>query len=182
MENSNEWIVIVYKLPSHPSRIRVHVWRQLKKFGALYYQQGVAMLPGGDTFLAFLQGLKGEIDGAGGEAVLARLNFMDNADCRNAIDGFNEGLKREYHGLSETGSKIFEEIERSRKSNLMDLAFLEERIAMVNKLNESYETIKRRDYFKVRLREQIGERIEALMQTVQRYYSEFKKGARAAEN
>jgi hypothetical protein len=39
------WILFIYTLPSQPSRKRAYVWRELKKLGALYLRDGVAVLP-----------------------------------------------------------------------------------------------------------------------------------------
>jgi hypothetical protein len=179
--NNSGWVVIVYKLPTHPSRIRVAVWRKLKKYGALYYQQGVAMLPKSEHFLELMRDLKSEIASFGGEAVLAELNFMEERDKKNAIEEFNAGLSREYLDIRETGSKIWNDIEIGRKSNLLNLAFLEERLARLKKLRKAYEIIAQRDCFKVRLRERIEEHIENVQQKVQLYYSEFKNAAKPIE-
>jgi hypothetical protein len=181
VENRNDWIVIAYKLSSLPSRIRVHVWRTLKKAGAIHYQQGVAMLPRNERFLQFMQELKSEISSYGGEAVLAQLNFMDKRDDQNAVNEFNESLSQEYFGIKETGSKIWNEVEISRKDNLLNLAFLEDSLSTLKKLKSAYEAIKLRDCFKVSLRERIDEQIESLLRKVEYYYNEFKKAARPVE-
>ena len=39
------WTLLVYKIPSHPSRLRVKVWRKLQTMGALYLQDAVCLLP-----------------------------------------------------------------------------------------------------------------------------------------
>ena len=44
-EGERGWFVLVYKLPSEPSRYRASVWRKLKAAGAVYLQNGVAALP-----------------------------------------------------------------------------------------------------------------------------------------
>ena len=41
----NEWIVINYTLPREPSRVRVSLWRRLKKIGAVNIQQSMWILP-----------------------------------------------------------------------------------------------------------------------------------------
>src|SRR5438309_7457883 len=42
---SVEWLLLIYTLPSQPSRKRAYVWRELKKVGAVYLRDGVAILP-----------------------------------------------------------------------------------------------------------------------------------------
>lgn len=39
------WTLLVYRIPPHPSRVRLAVWRKLQALGAVYLQDGVAALP-----------------------------------------------------------------------------------------------------------------------------------------
>src|ERR1041385_1026342 len=41
----NSWTLLVYKIPSQPSRLRLQVWRKLQRMGALYLQDAVCVLP-----------------------------------------------------------------------------------------------------------------------------------------
>ena len=64
--------MLVYKLPSEPSRCRAGVWRKLKAAGAVYLQNGAAALlgdPGGERTM---HGVAREIREVGGTAYLFR--------------------------------------------------------------------------------------------------------------
>src|SRR5258707_15123429 len=39
------WLVLIYRVPSEPSRLRSAVWRRLKSLGAIYLQNSAAALP-----------------------------------------------------------------------------------------------------------------------------------------
>ncbi|MCW2942968.1 MAG: ChrB protein, partial [Actinomycetia bacterium] len=39
------WLVLVYKVPAEPTRLRAGVWRKIKGLGAIYLQNSVAALP-----------------------------------------------------------------------------------------------------------------------------------------
>jgi hypothetical protein len=41
----NDWLLLIYTVPSQPTRKRAYVWRELKKLGSLYLRDGVALLP-----------------------------------------------------------------------------------------------------------------------------------------
>ncbi len=45
---SHRWTLLIYRLPSQPSRLRLSVWRKLQALGAVYVQDGVAALPSRD--------------------------------------------------------------------------------------------------------------------------------------
>ncbi len=40
-----DWILLIYKIPSRPSRLRLQIWRKLQRLGALYLQDAVCLLP-----------------------------------------------------------------------------------------------------------------------------------------
>src|SRR5918994_401228 len=60
-EGERRWFVLVYKLPSEPSRYRASVWRQLKAAGAVYLQNGVAALPADPGAERVMRGVAQEI-------------------------------------------------------------------------------------------------------------------------
>ncbi|MFC0860883.1 Chromate resistance protein ChrB [Sphaerimonospora cavernae] len=39
------WMVLIYRVPSEPTRLRATVWRRLKRLGAVYLQNSAAALP-----------------------------------------------------------------------------------------------------------------------------------------
>ncbi|MGH2561215.1 MAG: Chromate resistance protein ChrB, partial [Thermomicrobiales bacterium] len=39
------WALLIYVLPSHPSRLRAAVWRDVKRAGAVYLRDGACALP-----------------------------------------------------------------------------------------------------------------------------------------
>jgi hypothetical protein len=44
-DEERDWLLLIYTLPSQPTRKRAYVWRELKKAGAVYLRDGVALLP-----------------------------------------------------------------------------------------------------------------------------------------
>jgi hypothetical protein len=41
----HEWLLLVYRVPSEPTRLRASVWRRLRNLGAIYVQNSVAAAP-----------------------------------------------------------------------------------------------------------------------------------------
>ena len=60
-----DWLLLIYTVPSQPSRLRATVWRELKKAGAVYLRDGVAILPQRDETLAVFQAIAGRIGAFG---------------------------------------------------------------------------------------------------------------------
>ena len=55
------WLVLIYRIPSEPTRLRATVWRRLKGLGAVYLQNSVATLPAGSASERALRKLRREI-------------------------------------------------------------------------------------------------------------------------
>ncbi|MGH8918302.1 MAG: Chromate resistance protein ChrB, partial [Actinomycetes bacterium] len=41
------WLVLIYRVPPEPTRLRSTVWRRIKSLGAIYLQNSAAALPAG---------------------------------------------------------------------------------------------------------------------------------------
>ncbi|MDT5362001.1 MAG: hypothetical protein QOC69_3763, partial [Mycobacterium sp.] len=46
---ADSWLLLVYRIPSDPTRLRAAVWRRLKSLGAVYLQNSAAALPASDS-------------------------------------------------------------------------------------------------------------------------------------
>ncbi len=67
-----EWVILVYKIPSQPTRLRAQVWRHLQRIGALYLQDGVSIVPATSELAENMQWIADEIQELGGAAYLFR--------------------------------------------------------------------------------------------------------------
>src|SRR5260221_4300334 len=66
----NGWLLLVYRVPSEPTRLRAAVWRRLKSLGAIYLQNSAAALPASIDAERALRKLRREILDMSGTAVL----------------------------------------------------------------------------------------------------------------
>jgi hypothetical protein len=67
-----DWVVLVYKIPSQPTRLRAQIWRHLQRLGALYLQDGVSIVPATSELAENMQWIADEIQELGGIAYLFR--------------------------------------------------------------------------------------------------------------
>ena len=61
------WRLLIYIVPSEPSRKRAYVWRELKKAGAVYLRDGVCALPERDSTAEAMGKIAAKIEEFGGE-------------------------------------------------------------------------------------------------------------------
>src|SRR5512136_3009876 len=67
-----EWVILIYKIPSQPTRLRAQIWRHLQRIGALYLQDGVSIVPATSELAENMQWIADEIQELGGTAYLFR--------------------------------------------------------------------------------------------------------------
>jgi len=67
---SNQWLLLVYKIPRQPTAHRVSVWRKLKQLGALLFSDAVWILPATPQTREQFQWLAAEILELGGQSAM----------------------------------------------------------------------------------------------------------------
>ena len=75
------WLLLIYRVPSEPSRLRSTVWRRIKSLGAIYLQNSAAALPASVGTERALRKLRSEILDMGGTAVLMTCTVLAVATC-----------------------------------------------------------------------------------------------------
>lgn len=144
--NQKEWVGISYTLPREPSRVRVSIWRKLKKTGAVNIQQSMWVLPSNNENFNLLTEIKNEVSSNGGEAFI--MTFSADIDGEKIIiDKFNAARDEEYGELLEQCEDYFEEIEKELARNNFTYAEIEENEEELNKLKQWYKKIAARDTF-----------------------------------
>ena len=158
-EGKTGWLGLGYKMASLPSRCRVQVWRRLKDVGAVYYQQGMVILPHTERLLAYVTALRSDIIRFGGEASVVTMHFLDEEDENAVVAQFVENVRSDYNELERLFLRVTDDIERFRSAGKLTQAMLEEKLGVLRKARRVYEKLRQRDHFKALS----GQKIEELM-------------------
>lgn len=155
-----KWIIINYTIPSVPSRLRVGIWRKLKKLGAVNIQNSLWVLfYNGDNY-SILQGLKKEIEDNNGDLFLMEATFSYIEQEKQIITRFNDLRDEEYIEFIEKTEAYHIEIQKEIRIEKFTFGELEEEEEELNKLISWYEKIKGRDIFNSSLGEEAREKLE----------------------
>ncbi|SKA89481.1 hypothetical protein SAMN05443428_109124 [Caloramator quimbayensis] len=149
---------ISYNLPSEPSRIRVSMWRRLKKLGALNLHQSLWVIPEFENISEELEKIKDFTEKEEGNIFIVCGRFMEGVN--EIIKKFNEERGKEYKELIEYCEKFHEEMIRETNIKNFTFAELEENEEEINKLIDWFQKIKRRDYFNSELSEKAQSEID----------------------
>jgi hypothetical protein len=137
----NSWLLLHYKLPTHPSALRVSAWRKLKRLGALYHQETVWVLPDTARTREQFRWLAAEIVEMGGEASLWESGLLQGVLEETLIQQFQEQVTPGY-----------EEILASLESGQADL----------DTLSRQYQQLNSRDYFHAKAGQRAREALLAM--------------------
>lgn len=150
--DQHKWTAINYTLPREPSRIRVSIWRKLKKIGAVSIQQSMWILPSSDESSGLFNEVKDEVFRNGGEAFMLAFSPDEDGE-RMIIDKFNAARNEEYGELFEQCEDFFKEIDKEIARENFTFAEIEENEEELDKLRQWYGKIVARDTFCSPLRE-----------------------------
>src|SRR5258708_8242563 len=70
------WLLLIYRVPPEPTRLRSTVWRRIKSLGAIYLQNSVAALPVSTANERALRKLRREITDMSGTAMLMSCSVL----------------------------------------------------------------------------------------------------------
>ena len=169
------WLSVTYKVPTEPSRTRVYLWRKLKEMGAVYVQQGAAVLPMTEALLAQVIALKAEAVSGGGEVLVGRMKFVDEDDDARVIAAFQLQRDGDYDEIVEQCERLVYELDRETEKEKFTYAEIEENETELTRIHKWMERIVARDWFaapgRVRAQQAIDDaekRSEAYTEEVER--------------
>ncbi len=137
------WLLLAYRIPSEPSRLRATVWRRLKSHGAIYLQNSVAALPASASNERALRTLRAEIGELGGTASLLRAEaLVGGADISAA---YNAARDDEYEEIIDKCGDFLAEIEKETAHEHFSYAELEENEEDLTKLRRWLDKVTDRD-------------------------------------
>jgi NurA-like 5'-3' nuclease len=131
----DSWVIIAYDVPNQPSKLRLRVWRELKKAGALYPPLSFCIMPNTAESMEQALNLKGKISEYGRTVVL-EAKAVDEEDHNTIVRLFQAEREKQYEEILEECQEFLREIE----SNISDQKLTDEE---VEEMEESLEGLER---------------------------------------
>ena len=140
-----DWLLLVYRVPPEPTRLRAAVWRRIKSLGAIYLQNSAAALPFGVSAERSLRKLRSEILDMSGTAVLLSCEVLaGEADVRAA---FQAARDDEYEEIVDKCADFIAGIDKEYAETHFTYAELEENEVDLVKLRNWLQRVTDRDVF-----------------------------------
>lgn len=172
------WLLLIYRVPPEPTRLRSTVWRRIKSLGAIYLQNSVAALPASPVNERALRKLRHEITDMSGTAMLIAASVLaGEAEVRAA---FQAARDDEYEEIVDKCEDFLRQVQKEYDESHFTYAELEENEVDLVKLRNWFAKIVERDAFAASGRaacEQALDRCEqALEAYAARVYAEEAEG------
>ena len=175
---ANGWLVLIYRIPSEPTRLRATAWRRLKGLGAIYLQNSAAALPASAAAERALRKLRHEIGEMGGSAVLLSCTAL--AGEGEVLAVFQSARDDEYEEIIDKCQDFLAQLEKEYKAEHFTYAELEENEEDLVKLQGWLAKVTDRDVFGAPKRaatlEALGACERALEDYAARVYAEEGEG------
>ena len=175
------WLVLVYRVPSEPTRLRAGVWRKIKALGAIYLQASAAALPATAAAERGLRALRAEISELGGTAFLFDSTVLAGRDP--LVELYNVARNDEYEEIVDRCQDFMRSIEKEEQAAHFTYAELEENDVDLQKLHGWLERVRGRDAFGASGREAALRALDACEQALEAYaarvYAEEGEGLRS---
>jgi len=90
----DSWVIIAYDVPNEPSKLRLRVWRELKKAGALYPPLSFCILPNTAKSMERISNLKDKIREYG-RTVILEAKAVNEEDHNSIVSLFQAERERQ---------------------------------------------------------------------------------------
>jgi len=172
------WLLLIYRVPPEPTRLRSTVWRRIKALGAIYLQNSVAALPASTANERALRKLRHEITDMSGTAMLLSAAVLaGEAEVRAS---FQSARNDEYEEIVDKCEDFLRQVQKEYDENHFTYAELEENEVDLVKLKNWFAKIVERDAFGASGRAACEQFLEKCEQSLEAYaarvYAEEAEG------
>jgi len=141
------WALLIYTVPSDPSRKRAYIWREIKKVGAVYLRDGVCALPERAETATTLRRIAAKVEEFGGEATLVEAAHLDPKREEALTAASRTARTEEYRELAREAEGFLAHLRRETEHREFTFAELEELEEDLGKLTRWMDQVRARDYF-----------------------------------
>ena len=160
------WLVLIYRVPSEPSRLRSTLWRRFKSLGAIYLQNAAVALPASATAERALRKLRREIIDMSGTAILMSCDVLaGEADVHAA---FQAARSDEYEEIVDRCGDFLAQVKAYAESHVTYAELKKNEVELV-KLRNWLARVRERDVFGADGRQAAEQAVEKCEESLESY-------------
>ncbi|HEX5518925.1 MAG TPA: Chromate resistance protein ChrB [Candidatus Nitrosocosmicus sp.] len=116
IKKPSSWIIVLYDVPSEPSKLKVRVWRDFKKLGALYPQMSLCILPNNEGNREKIEKIS-KIILSEGKFVKITTTELDKKEHDEILDIYRKERDKQYDEIVEECEEFIDEIDLNIRNN-----------------------------------------------------------------
>ena len=141
------WVLLIYTVPAEPSRKRAYIWRVLKRLGAVYLRDGVAVLPQRPDTLSQLRAVADKIEEFEGQAILVEDAKLPSHRADAIIAQSQAARAAEYAEIATEAERFLAHVRHETEHRDFRSSELEELEVDLRKVKAWLGQVQSRDYF-----------------------------------
>lgn len=146
-KNQSSWLLLTYKVPPEPSKVRVAIWRRIRGLGAVYIQNGICVLPTTTEHQRQFRMVQSDIEQAGGEAVIFETTAMDDKQEGLVVTRFKHDRDQDYEEFLDKCADYKRDVDKEVQADHFTYAELKENDEDLKKLRGWLDKIKALDFY-----------------------------------
>src|SRR4030081_2744377 len=108
------WLLLIYTVPTEPSRKRAAIWRDIKRIGAVYLRDGVCALPERPETTVAMRAIAARVDEFEGQATLVESARLRAARAGWIVDQARTARAAEYADIAREAEQFLAHLARER--------------------------------------------------------------------
>ncbi|MFO0793730.1 MAG: chromate resistance protein [Candidatus Brocadiaceae bacterium] len=154
-----KWILFIHQISQDTPNLRVKVWRDLKKHGAVLFKNAIYILPYSKEHEETMQWLCKYIRDSGSDSSLFLTESFDRTQDKEIIKAFHESCDREYSVLISTSENFLRKIEQTEKTEGLTDTLKNEFDKKLREIKKDAEDILRIDFFNAPQKKMVSQKI-----------------------
>ena len=171
----NKWILLIHQIAHDSPNLRVKIWRNLKKHGAVLFKNAVYVLPHTNEHEEIMQWLCNQIKDGGSDASLFITESLDKKQDEEIIKSFHEICDKEYISLIEVCDAELKKITQREETEGISEGLVHECKRKLNEILKSADDISKIDFFHAPQKEILLQKIASLQKTLLKWTKTSEK-------
>jgi hypothetical protein len=180
-EKKPSWLLLTYKVPAEPTKVRVSIWRRIRSLGAVYIQNSICVLPTSSEHQRQLRMVQSDIEHAGGEAVLFETLALDARQEELVVSRFKHDRDQDYAEFLDKCADYKKEVDKEVKADHYTFAEVKENDEDLKKLKNWLERIKALDFYGAPARAMAEQQLAECEEVLEAYANEVFEREQSAK-
>jgi len=171
----NKWILLIHQIAQDSPNLRVKIWRNLKKHGAVLFKNAVYVLPHTNEHEEIMQWLCNQIKEGGSDASLFITESLDKKQDDEIMKSFHEICDKEYISLIEVCDAALKKITQREDTEGISEGLVHECKRKLNEILKSADDISKIDFFHAPQKEILLQKIASLQKMLLKWAKTSEK-------